>query len=352
MSLPVLVRDACQSNPERANAWECAFLDLQVVIAYCDGVLAPAERMTLSLLSLAKRDERANRREVDQLIRSIESHGLDQASTRVTSSIKDLLDEEDEDNRAALAAEILRESIAIVVADDVISDNERSFVTDQLAPSLGVARSDALALLDKAKGRLSRSHAYVERAYEIYLMLVDLDRRPPRLNTTDGDTLPGFLGAVDRFVVERSAGSSRVVAYFLGALGGIFWVDDYDQHLAVLGQLTQAARELQKRSGSEGRLRAIHHELGQLRNRGVDAHGFHAVARHVTNALGKMDGLDDAQRVLFKEHVAPALEIDVEALLQSASQRRSMIDLHQNLTGQAQQQDEDEGSQRWWQFWK
>lgn len=353
MSFSILVREHFDSNPERADSWEKVFLELQVVLAYCDGVLAPAERMTLSLLSLAKRDERENRRLVDQLIRSIESDGLEQAANKVVSEIKKLLEAIATDARTALAAEILRESIAIVVADDVISDKERAFIAERLAPGLGVDTQQALDLLKKASGRLSRSHAYVERAYECYLMLAELDKDPPTLNTSDGDQLPGFLGAVDQFVLQNSVGSSRVVAYYLGALGGIFWVDEYKQHIAVLGQLTNAARELRKTSGVDGRLRAIHHELGQLRNRGVDAHGFHAVTRHVTNTLGKMDGLNESQRALFRDQIAPALEIDHDALLQASSQRRSMIDLHRNLTGQGRPRgDQDEQSQRWWQFWK
>ena len=352
MSLSILVRDHSESHPERAESWEKVFLELQVVLAYCDGVLAPAERMTLSLLSLAKRDERENRRLVDRLIRSIESDGLNQAAERVVADIKALLGREEQDARGALADEILRESIAIVVADDVISDNERAFVTDRLAPGLGLDPKQAHALLQKASGRLSRSHAYVERAYECYMMLSELDNGPPRLNTPEGDELPGFLGAVDKFVVDNQVGSSRVVAYYLGALGGIFWVDAYKEHIAVLGQLTRAARELRKTAGVDGRLRAIHHELGQLRNRGVDAHGFQAVTRHVTNTLGKMHGLNEAQRDLFKNQIAPALEIDHEALLQSAAQRRSMIDLHRNLTGIRETKDAEAQSQKWWQFWK
>lgn len=353
MSFSILVREHFDSNPERADSWEKVFLELQVVLAYCDGVLAPAERMTLSLLSLAKRDERENRRLVDQLIRSIESDGLDQAADHVVTDIKKLLESEASEARAALAAEILRESIAIVVADDVISDNERAFISERLALGLSVDKQQALDLLKKASGRLSRSRAYVERAFECYLMLAELDKEPPRLNTTDGVQLPGFLGAVDQFVIENSLGSSRVVAYYLGALGGIFWVDDYKEHISVLGQLTKAARELRRTSGVDGRLRAIHHELGQLRNRGVDAHGFHAVTRHVTNTLGKMDGLNEAQRVLFRDQIAPALEINHEALLAASAQRRSMLDLHRNLAGQGRTKDEtDDQSQRWWQFWK
>lgn len=352
MSFSVLVRDHFHDKPERADEWEKVFLELQVVLAYCDGVLAPAERMTLSLLSLAKRDERENRRLVDQLIRSIESEGLDHAADTVVASIKELLAEEGEEKRPPLASEILRESVAIVVADDIISPKERTFVTERLAPSLDVDPQEARALLKKASGRLSRSRAYVERAFEIYMMIADLEDRPPRLNTPEGEALPGFLGAVDRFVVEQHAASSRVVAYFLGALGGIFWVEEYEHHIAELSDLARAARDLRTKSGAEARLRAIQHELGQLRNRGVDPNGFRAVARHVTNVLGKMQGLTDQQRALFKDHVAPALELDYESLVKSSAQRRSMIDLHYNLTGKGETQPTQESSQRWWQFWK
>lgn len=352
MSFSVLVREHCKTNPERAEPWEKAFLELQVVLAYCDGVLAPAERMTLSLLSLAKRDERENRRLVDRLIRSIEQDGLEQAAARVVTDINKLLGEEEPEGRSGLAAEILRESVAIVVADDVISDNEKSFVTERLAPGLGVEKQKAEALLKRASGRLSRARAYVDRAYECYLMLSDLVDGPPVLNTTDGESLPGFLGAVDELVVRSRLGSSRVVSYYLGAIGGIFWVDDYQRHIQVLEQLTGAARNLRATPGAEGRLRAIHHELGQLRNRGVDAHGFRAVTRHVTNTIGKMEGLNEAQRALFRDAIAPALEIDHAALVQTSAHRRSMLDLHRNLTGQQKANAPGPESSSWWQFWK
>lgn len=353
MSFSALVREHGGSSPDRTEAWEKVFLELQVVLAYSDGVLAPAERMTLSLLSLAKSNELENRRLVDRLIRSIEHKGLDQAADRVVGDISALLGQEDEAIRQDLAGEILRESIAIVVADDVISDREREFITERLGPGLGVDEKQAQDLLRSTSGRLSRARAYVERGYECYLMLAELATEPPTLNSPDGDSLPGFLGAVDSFVVANRLGSSRVAAYYLGALGGIFWVDDYEKNLTFLGQLTHAARKISKREGIDGRLRSIHHELDQLRNRGVDAHGFRCVSRHVTNTLGKMDRLSEAQRGLFKDKIAPALEIDHEALLRTASQRRSMVDLHRNLVGQAETKTtESDDAQRWWQFWK
>jgi hypothetical protein len=352
MSFSLLVQEHCEKSPDRIEAWEKAVLDLQVVLAYSDGVLAPAERMTLSLLNVAKRDERENRRLVDRLVRSIEQHGLAQAADQVVQDLGALLAGENSAGRAKLAAELLRESVAIVVADDVISDKERVFLCERLAPGLGVDAQQAQDMLKAASGRLSRSRAYAERGFECYLMLADLDDGPPQLSGHQGEVLPGFLGAVDAFVVRHRVGSSRVAAYYLGALGGIFWVDAYEQHLSALGQLVGAARNLTKSGGAEGRLRAIHHELGQLRNRGVDANGYRAVARHVTNTLGKMGGLNDAQRDLFREKIAPALEIDHEVLIESASQRESLIDLHRNLTGQPVEQEEKSESQRWWRFWK
>jgi hypothetical protein len=352
MSFSLLVQEHCEKRPDRIEAWEKAVLDLQVVLAYSDGVLAPAERMTLSLLSVAKRDERENRRLVDRLVRSIEQDGLAQAAEQVVRDLGALLDGETAAVRATLAAEILRESVAIMVADDVISDKEKVFLCERLAPGLGVDAQQAQDVLKAASGRLSRSRAYAERGFECYLMLADLDDGLPRLNGVQGEVLPGFLGAVDAFVVRHRIGSSRVAAYYLGALGGIFWVDAYEQHLSALGQLAVAARNLTTSAGAEGRLRAIHHELGQLRNRGVDANGYRAVARHVTNTLGKMGGLNDAQRDLFREKIAPALEIDHEVLIESASQRESLIDLHRNLTGQPVEQEEKSDSQRWWRFWK
>jgi hypothetical protein len=216
-----------------------------------------------------------------------------------------------------------------------------------------VSAQEAEELLKKASGKLSRERAYVERAYECYLLLAEADDRPPALNASGDEELPGFLGAVDKLVVEQRLGSSRVAAYFLTAIGGIFWVDAHQEHVTMLGRITQAARDLRNSSGVDGRLRAIQYELGQLRNRGVDANSFQAVSRHLTNAIGKMESLTEAQRELFRDKLAPTLEIDHPTLLETSSRRRSMIDLHRNLIGTGMPAaGETDPSQRWWRFWK
>jgi len=351
MSFSLLVSQHHPKSPDRVEAWETAFLELQVVLAYIDSVLAPAERMTLSLLNLAKWDEKDNRRQVDELTRSIEKHGIDQAVRRVIRKLEELFEQEDPTIRPHLAQEILQSSVAIVVADDVISDNEESFLRDLLAPALGMDEAHVMEVVKTASGRLSRFRAYAERGLECYLMLAELQEGPPQLNSLAGDKLPGFLGAVDQWVVQHRLGSSRVMGYFLGAMGGIFWIDSYEQHLSEMTQLVAAARTLSQRAGPEARLRAIHHELTQLRNRGVDANGHRAIARHVTNALSRMASLNEAQRNRFRDAIAPALEIDHDALVESASQRASLIDLHDNLVG-AHSPEQDKTESQWWRFWK
>ena len=353
MSFSMLVREHETISSERADRWEQVFLELQVVLAYCDGELAPAERMTLSLLSLAKKDERENRVHVDRLIQGIERHGLDEAANKVVDDIEALLQAESAEIRTEIARELLHESIAIVVADDVISEKERTFVTKRLAPGLGMSSKEAEELLRTASGKLTRERAYIERAFECYLLIVEVEDGPPTLNGSGDEDLPGFLGTVDKLVVDKRLGSSRVAAYFLTAMGGIFWVDDYQEHVTMLGRITDAARELRTTAGADGRLRAIQHELSQLRNRGVDSNAFHAVSRHLTNALGKMNGVSEAQREVFRDKIAPALEIDHTTLLETSGRRRSMIDLHRNLTGQGRPApDETDPSQKWWRFWK
>ncbi len=201
MSFSLLVSQHHPKSPDRVEAWETAFLELQVVLAYIDSVLAPAERMTLSLLNLAKWDEKDNRRQVDELTRSIEKHGIDQAVRRVIRKLEELFEQEDPTIRPHLAQEILQSSVAIVVADDVISDNEESFLRDLLAPALGMDEAHVMEVVKAASGRLSRFRAYAERGLECYLMLAELQEGPPQLNSLAGDKLPGFLGAVDQWVV-------------------------------------------------------------------------------------------------------------------------------------------------------
>ncbi|MCU0692041.1 MAG: hypothetical protein MUF54_11615 [Polyangiaceae bacterium] len=352
MSFSLLAREHFKANPDRADAWERAFLELQVVLAYCDGELAPAERMTLSLLSFAKRDEQENRELVDSLIHSIDRDGLHRAADQIVDSIKHLLDEVSVAQRENLAEEILRESIAIVVADDVVSDKEREFVTKRLGPGLGLGTAPAEQLLVTASGRLQRARTYAERGFELYLMLADLDADAPELHAQEGEPLPPFLTAVDELVGGKWLGSSRVTAYFLSALGGMFWVDQHQKHVAMLGQLTDVVRGLRNRAGLEERLKAIHDELTELRERAIDPHAASKVARHVTNAISKMRVLTDDQRARFRDQIAPAVDIDHAALLLTASRRGSMANLHRNLTGLRVPQDGAAAARRWWRFWK
>jgi len=355
MSFSILIRQHLKAEPAKIDRWEKAFLELQVLLASCDGIVGPAERMTLSLLSLARRNEKENLAIVDGLLGTIQRRGFDEAADRVLDDIGKLAASMPQAQRLALAQDILRESITIVLADDVVSDKERAFVVNRLAPGLSLPPEMASTLLDQAAARVQRSRQYVAFGFELFLCIIDASAREPVLHAPPGRELPEFLAAVDRIVVEHKLGSSRAVVYFVGAMAGMFWVEDASTHCAAIARLAEDCRRRAARSGLEARLGEIHAELVQMAGAHPAPDPFLTVSKHMTAALNKMDGLDAAQRAMFRDHVAPALRIDHEELLRSAAQRRSLADLHRNLTasdpntpGPSQRDD----PQTWWRFWR
>ena len=65
MSFSLLVSQHHPKSPDRVEAWETAFLELQVVLAYIDSVLCQPH-MTLSCSTL-RSGTKDNRRQVDEL---------------------------------------------------------------------------------------------------------------------------------------------------------------------------------------------------------------------------------------------------------------------------------------------
>lgn len=350
MSFSMLIRQRFKDQPAKADLWERAFLELQVLLACCDGVVAPAERMTLSLLSLARQSEKENREIVDALLVAVQRKGFDECAARVLADIKNLAGSLPAAQRAAIASDILRESIAIVLADDVVSDKERAFVMEQIAPGLSLPAQRARELLDKSASRAARSRTFVTAAFEIYMMVADESDRPPKLHAPDGRELPAFLAAVDQVVSEHKLGSSRAVSYFIGALAGVFWVEQAQQHCEAIGRLAEDSRRRLARSGAEARLGELHAELESVAASHPTPNPFLVVSQHLTAALNKVEGLDPAQRAFFREKVAPALQLDHDDLVQASAQRKSMAGLHRNLTGGPP--DDGDDQHKWWRFWQ
>lgn len=81
---------------------------------------------------------------------------------------------------------------------------------------------------------------------------------------------------------------------------------------------------------------------------------FLVVTKHVTAALNKVEGLDATQRAVFREKVAPALHLGHEDLLKAAAERRSLADLHRNLTNSLPGAPPADGDDphKWWRFWQ
>jgi len=352
MSFSFLVHEQCKNTPDRLEAWAKAVVELQVVLAFADGSLSRSERMAISLLSVGDPD---HARPIIPLVQSIKKHGFPQASDRVLREIHELLEGETPAARQEIATTIARESIATMVADDVITDGERRFVLEQLGPQLGLPEEQSREFVQTASDQLARHKNYAERGLEVYLLLAALGDRPPQLSRAGGDALPGFLGAVDTFVEKHRVGSARVMAYFLAVLRGVHWVYHYEEHLSALGQLVATARDIERRVGAEVRLEDIRQELDQIRKRGDDRFAYRCVARHVLNALERLDGLNEAQQKLLQNGIVPALEIGPELVRPWITQKPASSDKSGETTGSVSRsvdRSDNEKSMSRWRFWK
>ena len=356
MSFSWMIRHQCKADPEQGERWEKAFLELQVLLACCDGSVSPSERMTLSLMSLACRNEKDNRELVDSLLATVDKKGFDHVARRVATDLRKLLDALPESQRPSIARDVLRESMAIVVADDVVAPKERSFLLGTVAPALRMDEVDAAQLVDQATLRLARTRLFVAIAFELYLMVVDAVPGEPSLHAPPGRELPPFLSAVDALVTREKLGSSRAVSYFLSALGGLFWVHDHATQCAGLERMAVEARQRLARTTVDARLGEIHAELDAIASEAPAPDPFLAASQHLTAALTKLDGLHRKQRAMFRDRIAPALNVDHDGLLDSASRRKSLVDLHRNLSDTIAPQPVDfpvaEDQKRWWKLWQ
>lgn len=350
MSFSSLSHSWLRDNATVADAWDLAYLQLQVVLAYADGSLSQAERMTLSLLTLARANERENRDVIEQLVRSIDVRGFDDVARKLAGQLDELSSALPDEHRPAITMDILRGSVAMVVADQILADAERAFLRETVAPALGLATSQVDQVLTDAGARLRLARRYVELAFEVYLFLIDGRDLSPALNAREGQPLSGLLGTVDALVLGQHLVSSRATSYFLGSLGGVFWSDHHERHAADLSALTNHLRELHSTTDVPTRLGAIRAEINEVVHSKKDPNALHMVNRHVVNALAKLGMLDDDQRTLFQEAIAPALSIDVDRLVGLAKDRRSLVELRQNLL--AETMGEPDTDRRWWEFWK
>lgn len=337
-----------KDDADKVVAWEHLFLEIQVLLAFADDHLDPSERMTLSVLSLA-RSEKGNLDHVNDTVKRVEKQGLSAVAKDVFASTQALLLDEPAEARGKIAQYILRRSLAVVAADGVVSPNERKFVLRHLAPGLRIDEELATRTLNKLDEELSLQRVYVERAFEMYVMLVDEAPHAPVLNTRDGEPLSGFLGAVDQLVAQHQLASSRSVAYFLSALGGTLWVDRYRSFINYFSRLTVQVRQLGRTSGRRGRLKLIHEEIAQVRDSGRDSFALRTVQRHMLNAMSKMVVMDEKQIVLFRDEIAPVLELSFDSLLESLQGKPSMLGLLHNLQGAHPSSNAEDGV--WWKFW-
>ena len=349
MSLAFLVRQHCANSQAQRDAWEKTIVELHVILAYCDGILSQDERMTLSLRSVGNPENAAP---IMKLARSIEQYGLAQAAGRVVKDLRELFEGVPAGARRKIALQILRESISATMTDGTISEEESAFMRDKLAPALGIEPQITKDLLTCASGQLNRERAYAERGLELFVMLSDLSDSPPTLSVRDTEVLPGFLGAVDAFVEHNKVASSQAVAYFLAVFGGVFWVDEYELHLLMMRDLVKASREIRKPCGTDGRLQAMQHELGQVRNRGVDPEAFRSVARHLMNAVERMGAFNESQVELLVDKIVPILELDSDIVLQTVRQQDPAHDtVNDSVVAEKPGDGVDDRKSIWWRFW-
>ncbi len=357
MSFAMLVRDHFKNTPDAAEQLDKAFLRLQVLLAYADGHLSNEERMTLSLLSLGRSDERESKSLIDDLVTSIEAGQFEAQCDRILDEVRKLTQSLPDMQRQKLALDVVRESLTMIVADEVVSPKEREFIVARLAPGLDIPVSFVEPIVTQAEQNVDLVRRFFERAFEIYLMIIDACAAAPALNSPPGRHIQGFLGAVDRLVLSHRLQSSRATTYFLGGWCGLFWAEDYERHCAALGRLSARLREVIRTTGPAGRLQAIGADLDQLISARIETHAYPALARHVINALGRLESVNDGQRIFFEEHVVPALRIDITALRRTAAARPSLANLHCHLSGTAPSIIPPKGSacddpRRWWEFWR
>ena len=108
--------------------------------------------------------------------------------------------------------------------------------------------------------------------------------------------------------------SSRATAYFLTAIGGLYWSEEHEKHCGTLDYAAGTLRRIRQQTGTDRRLQEIHDQLVQLVQTGTDTSAFADVARHVLNVIAKLEGLTQPQRELFCERIAPALQIDADVV--------------------------------------
>lgn len=334
----MLPRDASCQDPAHADRWEQNLLRLQVLWACINGVPEPAERTTLAILSLARHDERANRRLVDDVASSIATRGFDRVADQVLHDLQEQLDKCTDKERSEAALAMLRQCVVVLVGDTGVSSHERQFALNRLAPALGLDVQAAEKVLDSADALAAQSRACVDLALELVLMLIDESQSPAVLHGPADRRAPGFLGAVDQLVTEQRLGCSRAISYFLSARNGAFWVEDCDEPCAELGALVQVMRARRQQEGASKRIEAIAAQVRELA--ASDPLAPQLVFRHLIAALGRFDCINDQQRAMFCNRISPALQLDVNQLLDESSRRKGLSELHQHLTGAARPQPE------------
>lgn len=352
MPLSQLIIKSFKQEPERIRDWERLAVEVQVLIAYSDGDLALEERMVLSMNAQLLEDPEQIQARIETLTQAIESEGLEAVKLRVLSELEAALKALPDSMRPDFAESFLHEMLHIITADQVVDDAERGFVLGDLNPILALESELVNKVLDRADDALSRTRGYVDKAFELYVLLVDAGPR-----TTLEDDTPtlsdseDFLSAVSRLVVHHQLVSGSVIGYFLAALGGMSVTETYDRHCEHLADLARRCRKRQAEHGVEASVAAIHEALQGIVDSGVDPLAFSFVSTHVTSALGLYTYTDDPQRELFDQHIAPALGLDLEELRESArNMARFNPTLYRNLTGEMIGEVSPERA-RWWDNW-
>jgi hypothetical protein len=336
MSLAKLILSHCREHMGLVHAVEGASIDLQVLLASCDGTMATEERNVLAINAQFFQDPERVEKRLDERLRELDEVGFEAASHRVLGNLVQLFNDLPNNVRTEVAHEMLRAGLRIITADKEVSSAERSFVTQSVVPALGLELNDAEELLAQGEEEIARERSYAEFAFVLFVLLCDADKenQPPR--DSPRETIPtGFLGGVRTLVSVFDLGSENAIGYFLSAIGGLGVANSYPEHCKRLQQIAIETRASVESNGVAHVLSEIREKIDDIVNEGTDFFALDTVANHLTTVFGSLENVSPGQRACFSEVIAPALDLNVEELIEQ-SKAVSEVNpmLYNNLTGE------------------
>ncbi len=360
MSLSSLLLQSFSNDPEKLKEWERLNFDMQVVLSWCDGDLAPEERQGLLIRTQLLDGHEGPEERLNFWSDIIQKQGVDLVAQQVFAHYRQLAASLSDELRGRINMALMQEVLNTVLADQVVKASEQHFVLEQFAPLLKITKQQAEDALKDAVASLLRSTRYASLAFEIYLLIWDAAvDSPPSCDLPDA-TLTGFPGSVRSVTELHRLGSATAVNYFISMIGGMAVVEQHEHFREVIaGLATNARKRLTQGQSLDMRLSDIVAELRADTHDPVEA--VDTVFNHLVQVLGLLGQTTRSFRKLFQSKVLPAFNVDYNMLLDTARALRSVNALlYQNLTDESGQAFADERTaaaagqtrKHWWQIWK